>query len=323
MLVGEGTEQRTGVGLTIELVPASGGDGCEATIDPARRHRHPVLRLLLPAAGPRRAQASGGPRPRNVGSRARRRNPSPAAEAGRRPPAGRVLARTGNLARDRVGGDGRGRRSRPRCSASSTTRSATTFHASDARIGDMLALTRVGALLALLATSLADRRGRRRSILISVVGSAVACAISAVAADARRSHRRAGAPARHVHHGDHRRGHRGDRGGTRRRTCVLGRRCSRSRAASDSRSRSSHCRWPTSRAGAGDCRSCSARVSIVLAPAHRAASRGNDALYRARGRTDVVRGQRARHPRRGTAGASCCSARPRSSRACSTRRRRS
>src|SRR5437016_450135 len=55
------------------------------------------------------------------------------------------------------------------------------FHASDSRISLLLALTRIGALLALPITVLADRRGRRRSILIGVAGSSIACAISAVA----------------------------------------------------------------------------------------------------------------------------------------------
>lgn len=55
------------------------------------------------------------------------------------------------------------------------------FHSSDAALGDATAITRAGALFALVAISLADRRGRRRSILFGVVGSAVACAISAVA----------------------------------------------------------------------------------------------------------------------------------------------
>ncbi len=55
------------------------------------------------------------------------------------------------------------------------------FHASDSRISLLLAITRIGALLALPVTVLADRRGRRRSILIGVVGSSLACAISAVA----------------------------------------------------------------------------------------------------------------------------------------------
>jgi len=56
-----------------------------------------------------------------------------------------------------------------------------TFHASDARITLLLAVTRIGALLALPVTVLADRRGRRRSILLGVIGSAFACAVSAVA----------------------------------------------------------------------------------------------------------------------------------------------
>ncbi len=55
------------------------------------------------------------------------------------------------------------------------------FGASDATIGDALAITRLGALFALFAIAIADRRGRRRSILIGVVGSAIACALSAVA----------------------------------------------------------------------------------------------------------------------------------------------
>ena len=53
------------------------------------------------------------------------------------------------------------------------------FGASDARIGLALALTRVGALFALFITALADRRGRRRSILIGIVGTSIACAVSA------------------------------------------------------------------------------------------------------------------------------------------------
>ena len=54
------------------------------------------------------------------------------------------------------------------------------FHASDAAIGDATAITRIGAVFALVMIALADRRGRRRSILIGVVGSALACAVSAV-----------------------------------------------------------------------------------------------------------------------------------------------
>ncbi len=55
------------------------------------------------------------------------------------------------------------------------------FGASDARISVLLAVTRAGALIALFITALADRRGRRRSILIGVVGSAACCAASAAA----------------------------------------------------------------------------------------------------------------------------------------------
>ncbi len=55
------------------------------------------------------------------------------------------------------------------------------FGASDATIGVALALTRLGALFALFAIAIADRRGRRTSILVGVIGSAVVCALSAVA----------------------------------------------------------------------------------------------------------------------------------------------
>jgi MFS family permease len=55
------------------------------------------------------------------------------------------------------------------------------FGASDATIGVALALTRLGALFALFAIAIADRRGRRTSILVGVVGSAVVCALSALA----------------------------------------------------------------------------------------------------------------------------------------------
>jgi MFS family permease len=54
-----------------------------------------------------------------------------------------------------------------------------TFDASDAAFSISLALTRIGALIALLGIALADRRGRRLSILIGVAGSAVVCGVSA------------------------------------------------------------------------------------------------------------------------------------------------
>ncbi len=54
------------------------------------------------------------------------------------------------------------------------------FHLSDAGITNALALTRIGALFALFTTALADRRGRRRMILLGVALSALACALSAL-----------------------------------------------------------------------------------------------------------------------------------------------
>jgi MFS family permease len=55
------------------------------------------------------------------------------------------------------------------------------FGASDATIGVAFALTRLGALFALFAIAIADRRGRRRSILVGLVGSAIVSALSAAA----------------------------------------------------------------------------------------------------------------------------------------------
>jgi MFS family permease len=53
------------------------------------------------------------------------------------------------------------------------------FHASDTTWSNALAVTRGGALLAFVGIALADRGGRRRSILIGIVGSAVVCGVSA------------------------------------------------------------------------------------------------------------------------------------------------
>jgi len=55
-----------------------------------------------------------------------------------------------------------------------------TFDASDTSFSIALAITRIGALIALIGIALADRRGRRNSILIGVIGSAIACGISAL-----------------------------------------------------------------------------------------------------------------------------------------------
>ncbi len=55
------------------------------------------------------------------------------------------------------------------------------FEASDTTWSNALAITRLGALLAFVGIALADRGGRRRSILIGVAGSAIVCGVSAFA----------------------------------------------------------------------------------------------------------------------------------------------
>jgi MFS family permease len=55
------------------------------------------------------------------------------------------------------------------------------FHASDARLGGALALSRAGVLVSLVATAMSDRVGRRRMILICVVGVCVTNLASAFA----------------------------------------------------------------------------------------------------------------------------------------------
>lgn len=55
------------------------------------------------------------------------------------------------------------------------------FDASDTTWTNALATTRGGALLAFVGIALADRGGRRRSILIGVAGSAIVCGVSAFA----------------------------------------------------------------------------------------------------------------------------------------------
>jgi len=58
---------------------------------------------------------------------------------------------------------------------------AKTFGISDADLGFSLAITRVGVLFALIATALADRRGRRIVLLWSVAGVCIGNLVSAVA----------------------------------------------------------------------------------------------------------------------------------------------
>ncbi len=58
---------------------------------------------------------------------------------------------------------------------------AKTFGASDGSLGQALAITRLGALVALLAASFADRAGRRRILLLSVAGACIFSGLSAIA----------------------------------------------------------------------------------------------------------------------------------------------
>jgi MFS family permease len=56
-----------------------------------------------------------------------------------------------------------------------------TFHAGNLGTSAVFAVTRVGAIVALPATAIADRRGRRPLILVGIAASAAACLISGVA----------------------------------------------------------------------------------------------------------------------------------------------
>src|SRR5262245_55741334 len=56
-----------------------------------------------------------------------------------------------------------------------------TFHRSDKDLGYALAISRVGVLVSLVAAGLADRFGRRRTLLACVAGAAIANAVTAVA----------------------------------------------------------------------------------------------------------------------------------------------
>ncbi|HEX4491077.1 MAG TPA: MFS transporter [Acidimicrobiia bacterium] len=58
---------------------------------------------------------------------------------------------------------------------------ADAFHASDARLSSALAITRGGVLVALVATALADRVGRRRMLLVCVAGICITNIASAFA----------------------------------------------------------------------------------------------------------------------------------------------
>jgi MFS family permease len=56
-----------------------------------------------------------------------------------------------------------------------------TFSRSDSDLGWALAISRIGVLVSLVAASLSDRFGRRRTLLTCVIGAAVANAVTAVA----------------------------------------------------------------------------------------------------------------------------------------------
>lgn len=58
---------------------------------------------------------------------------------------------------------------------------AKAFHASNADLGGALAITRLGVLVALVASALADRRGRRRLLALSFAGVCIANAVTATA----------------------------------------------------------------------------------------------------------------------------------------------
>lgn len=58
---------------------------------------------------------------------------------------------------------------------------AKTFHVSDQGLGEALAVTRLGALIALFAATFADRVGRRRILLVAVLGVCIASGVSAIA----------------------------------------------------------------------------------------------------------------------------------------------
>ena len=134
------------------------------------------------------------------------------------------------------------------------------FDASDPRSRIASRLTRIGALFALVrhrarrpARPAARDPHRRRRL-------GVACgALSAVAPNLARLHRRAGAAARLRDHDRNGRGHRGHRGGTRRRARLLGVDARARGRASGSRRGRHAAASPTSERGAGACRSRSAR----------------------------------------------------------------
>ena len=91
------------------------------------------------------------------------------------------------------------------------------FGRSDQALGVALAVARAGVLVSLVAIALADRWGRRRLILVALVGACAANVVTALVADVRGVHRRAALQPGVREHRPDRRRHRRGRGGARRR----------------------------------------------------------------------------------------------------------
>ena len=164
------------------------------------------------------------------------------------------------------------------------------FDTSDATLTNALAITRVGAILALFATALADRRGggdgdppRRR-------GHRVRLRAVRGRADARRLHLRAGPPARVHQHDPDRRRHRRDRGGTRRRARLL-RVDARARGRVRVLVRSRRVARSTSVRTAGASRTSPARSRSFSGRASRAPCARRRATSAIAARTEIRRGQ--------------------------------
>ena len=91
------------------------------------------------------------------------------------------------------------------------------FGRSDQALGVALAVARAGVLLSLVAIALADRLGRRRLILVALVGACARERARRAVAHVRGVHRVAGRHPRAGEHRAHRRRHRRGGGGARRR----------------------------------------------------------------------------------------------------------
>ena len=166
-----------------------------------------------------------------------------------------------------------------------------TFDASDTAFSIALAITRIGALIAFIGIALADRRGRRLSILIGVAGSAIVCGVSAFSptlaffTGAQVFQRAFLISTATVADSC---GRRGSARGRQRVRNVDARARGRLRVL-DLRGRC--CRSPTSASRRGAFRSCSARSRSCSRSGDRPAAGRDDALRSACARTDIDRGR--------------------------------